>query len=300
MATVLAPVAVDVARILVADDDAIVRHLLVNGLRALGYEAHAVADGEQALAEAVRRRPDLAVLDVSMPGLDGLELTRRMREHADLRDLPVVLLTARTEPEDVAEGLGAGADDYLGKPFRVVELQARIEAALRRAATFARLAETARRDELTGLLNRRAWDEQLGQELARSARSGRSLSLALIDLDHFKRFNDTHGHQAGDRLLAEAAAGWRSALREGDVLARYGGEEFGLLLVDCELEDARVAVERVLARTPLGQSASAGVAQWNRVEVAGSLVARADAALYDAKERGRARVEVRRGPLVPV
>jgi diguanylate cyclase (GGDEF)-like protein len=147
-------------------------------------------------------------------------------------------------------------------------------------------------DSLTGLFNRRSWDEHLARELARARRERRPLSVVMIDLDHFKLFNDEHGHPAGDRLLAEAAAGWRAAIRATDVLARYGGEEFTLALPNCSPADAVSLVDRLRAVMPMGQSCSAGVACWNGKESGDSLVARADQALYQAKTQGRNRVVV--------
>jgi diguanylate cyclase (GGDEF)-like protein len=147
-------------------------------------------------------------------------------------------------------------------------------------------------DSLTGLFNRRSWDEHLARELARARRVRRPLSVVMIDLDHFKQFNDQHGHQAGDRLLVDAAAGWRAGIRATDVLARYGGEEFVLALPDCSPADAVALVERLRAMIPMGQSCSAGVACWNGKETGANLVARADQALYQAKTQGRNRVVV--------
>jgi len=147
-------------------------------------------------------------------------------------------------------------------------------------------------DSLTGLYNRRSWDEHLARELARARRERRPLSVVMIDLDHFKRFNDERGHPAGDELLAEAAAGWRTAIRATDILARYGGEEFTLALPDCSADDAVTLVDRLRTAIPMGQTCSAGVACWDGKESVSNLVARADRALYQAKTQGRNRVVV--------
>lgn len=163
---------------------------------------------------------------------------------------------------------------------------------IHRTDLLARLQSTARTDALTGLPNRRVWDEDLERELARAQRHGGSLCLAMLDLDKFKVYNDTHGHQAGDELLAAAATAWRPELRATDTLARYGGEEFAVLLPHSDLEGARIVVERLLAVVPLGQTASAGIAIWDGHERADELLARADSALYDAKHAGRARALV--------
>ncbi|MDX6583202.1 MAG: hypothetical protein QOI10_2386 [Solirubrobacterales bacterium] len=159
-----------------------------------------------------------------------------------------------------------------------------------RAELMATLAEVARTDELTGLANRRAWDEALARELERGRRDETPLCIAIVDLDRFKEYNDIHGHQAGDRLLKELAAAWREELRTTDVLARYGGEEFALALPGCDLEDAATIVERLRASTPAEQTASAGLVLWNGKESAELLFGRADKALYAAKESGRDRI----------
>jgi diguanylate cyclase (GGDEF)-like protein/PAS domain S-box-containing protein len=162
--------------------------------------------------------------------------------------------------------------------------------AIGRADLLARLERMVRTDDLTGLPNRRAWEEALPRELARSWREDRPLCVAMIDLDHFKSYNDARGHLAGDRLLKQAAGAWRTALRPYDVLARYGGEEFALIVPACGLDAAADLVERLRAVTPEGQSCSAGVAEWDRDEQPESLVARADSALYEAKRSGRDRI----------
>ena len=147
--------------------------------------------------------------------------------------------------------------------------------------------ESARIDSLTSLPNRRGWDEALGRELSRARRDKTSFCVALLDLDHFKEFNDEHGHQAGDRLLRRGASAWRLALRQSDLVARYGGEEFAVLLPACGLDEAMEVIERLREATPEGQTVSAGVAQWNGYEAEEVLIDRADLALYKAKREGR-------------
>ena len=160
--------------------------------------------------------------------------------------------------------------------------------AIERDAHVALLARQARTDELTALPNRRAWDEALAREMARAERTGDQLCVALLDLDHFKAFNDEHGHPAGDQHLRRTAAAWRRELRTIDVLARYGGEEFGILLPSTGLDEALQVIDRVRRSTPNGESASAGVVAYDGRESVDSLMARADAALYRAKHAGRA------------
>jgi diguanylate cyclase (GGDEF)-like protein/PAS domain S-box-containing protein len=168
-------------------------------------------------------------------------------------------------------------------------LAAEAAVAIDRADLLRRLEGMARTDELTGLPNRRAWDEELPRELARATRGEQPVCVAMLDLDRFKEFNDRHGHQAGDRLLKEAAGAWREVLRETDLLARYGGEEFAVILADCALLDAGRLVERLRSGTPEGETCSAGIAEWDREETPELLVGRADAALYEAKRTGRNR-----------
>jgi diguanylate cyclase (GGDEF)-like protein len=148
-------------------------------------------------------------------------------------------------------------------------------------------AAIALTDPLTGLANRRAWEDELRREVARAGRNSHRLALVMLDLDHFKQLNDTQGHQAGDTVLAEAAASWRGAVRTTDFLARYGGDEFAMLLPDCPAEYGETVLERIRTAIPPGCSCSAGIAYWNGAETAEALLSRADAALYEAKRAGR-------------
>ena len=182
----------------------------------------------------------------------------------------------------------AEADQETARAIKLLATEAAI--AIDRGELLGRLEVAARTDDLTGLLNRRAWDEELGRELARADRAGTSLCVAVVDLDRFKAYNDAHGHQAGDRFLKEISGAWSQSLRAGDILARYGGEEFALALPGTNLEHAEGMLERLRGRLPEGQTCSAGVCCWDGSETAGDLTARADTALYSAKDAGRNRV----------
>ena len=174
------------------------------------------------------------------------------------------------------------------RAVRLLALEAAI--AIERGELLGRLEVAARTDDLTGLLNRRAWNEELGRELSRADRAGRALCVAILDLDRFKQYNDTHGHQAGDRFLKQIAGHWTQTLRAGDILARYGGEEFALALPGTDLQHAERMLERLREALPERQTCSAGVCCWNGEESAETLTARADTALYAAKAAGRDRV----------
>jgi diguanylate cyclase (GGDEF)-like protein len=171
---------------------------------------------------------------------------------------------------------------------RLLALEAAI--AIERGELLGRLEVAARTDDLTGLLNRRAWDEELGREMSRADRDRGALCVAILDLDKFKLYNDTHGHQAGDRFLKQIAGAWSQTLRAGDILARYGGEEFAVALPGTNLEHAQQMLQRLRECLPAGQSCSAGVCRWDGAESAESLTSRADTALYTAKDAGRDRI----------
>ena len=180
-------------------------------------------------------------------------------------------------------------------------LAAEAAVAIDREHLLSKLEYLARRDELTGLLNRRVLGEELDREIATASRNQRPLSLVMLDLDHFKAYNDANGHQAGDRLLKSAASAWTTALRPADTIARYGGEEFIVVLPDCPPGAAIVAAERLRAGVPEGASCSAGVATLERGEGAAQLIRRADRALYYAKNSGRDRTcAAQPGALEPV
>jgi two-component system cell cycle response regulator len=300
-------------RALIADDDPVATAILGTALRSWGLEVTCAADGAAAwklLAD--EPAPDLAIIDWMMPGIDGIEICRRIRHHASLTGMYVLLLTSRGGRADLVAGLDAGADDYMVKPIDLEELRARVQVGLRVATLQARLAdrvndlqEASERlarlvstDVLTGVYTRRTWFELAATEFSRSRRYRRELSLMVMDLDFFKRVNDTFGHEAGDKLLGEFAAMVRRECRQSDVVGRLGGEEFALLAP----ETTQPAAERLAGRirdacrslavaSPLGLircSCSSGISAvvWDDENIEGTL-RRADAALYEAKRSGR-------------
>ncbi|HYJ47192.1 MAG TPA: diguanylate cyclase [Pyrinomonadaceae bacterium] len=301
--------------ILVADDEPVNRALIERRLRREGYHVLTAQNGSEAVEKTKNSLPDLVILDVMMPVMDGMEACRRIKESEATRDIPVIFLSARDETEMKVSGLTLGANDYISKPFRAEELLARVHVAIRlknerdqlresaeEAATRAEVAqERAMTDALTGLLNRYGLQHTLAREHAEARRYDRPLSCLMIDLDNFKKVNDTYGHAAGDIALQQIASILREAVRRSDTVFRYGGEEFLVLLPQTDLEGAAALAEKIRAATssrPFGDgehvfslSVSAGASCLAANESGNDMIARADMALYHAKEKGRNRVE---------
>jgi diguanylate cyclase (GGDEF)-like protein len=298
-------------KILAAEDNPVFQSMLRSMLTKWGYEVTVARDGAEAWqALQSEDSPRLAILDWMMPGMDGVEVCRRIRSAAREPYIYILLLTARTESQDLVEGMEAGADDYLTKPFNAHELRVRLRAGrrildLQEELLRAReaLREQATHDSLTGLLNRASILETLRIELSRAGRESQPVSLLIVDLDRFKLINDTHGHLVGDAVLRESARRMRAAVRRSDSVGRYGGEEFLIVLPACEGEAARVQAERVREAVaggpytacgqPLTVTCSIGVASRSRPSLldTDALVRESDLALYRAKDRGRNRVE---------
>jgi two-component system cell cycle response regulator len=239
--------------VLIADDDPVSRRLLEVSLNKTGYKVDTTVDGAEALARLEQGdSPRLVVLDWMMPKMDGVEVCRATRKLAREPYVYIILLTARGRQEEIIEGLEAGADDYITKPFDLAELKARLRAGKRildlqeqLVSTREQLRLQATHDSLTGILNRPAIMDTLHKELVRSARKHTPLAVIMADIDHFKNINDTHGHLAGDDVLREATRRMGGAIRVYDSLGRYGGEEFLIVAPGCSTQDARVQAERL-------------------------------------------------------
>ncbi len=296
-------------RVLVADDDRVTREYLAGLLRGNGLEAIAVENARQTLDAIAASKPDLILLDVVMPGMGGLECCRLLKAATAPTFVPIVLITAKTDVESRVEGLRIGADDYVCKPFDSRELLARVHSLLRLKAMHddvtaakERLERLATHDELTGLHNYRYLHTRMSEELKRAERHRDPLACAMIDVDHFKQVNDTHGHDTGDAVLVEIARRLRAGIRDIDVLARYGGEEFLMLLPTTQLSGALVVAERVfnsIGSAPMRHNAielkvtvSVGIALYPSRDVRSKdqLIKAADVALYQAKNEGRNRI----------
>ncbi|HKW99965.1 MAG TPA: diguanylate cyclase [Bryobacteraceae bacterium] len=299
-------------KVLIADDNSSFRVVLEKMLTKWGYNVILCENGSRAL-EILQSAdpPRLAILDWMMPGMDGVEVCRRVRELNQEPYIYILLLTAKDTSEELVEGMEAGADDYLTKPVDSHELRVRVRAGrriidLQEELVHAReaLRRQATRDALTGLWNRSAMFDILTRELKRSRRESTTLALIMADLDNFKRINDTLGHTAGDAVLKEAARRMGACVRTYDSPCRYGGEEFLIILPGCDLEGAVLRAEEIrsaLAGAPfqipegsLAVTCSLGITSTSHAETFDEsvLIRQADEALYGAKRNGRNRTEV--------
>ncbi|MDP3179242.1 MAG: diguanylate cyclase [Spirochaetaceae bacterium] len=290
-------------RIFVVDDSSLALAALSKLLGAEGYETslrqHPMGAAE-AIAEAA---PDLVLLDVVMPGMSGIELLRALKASPATTDIPVIMVTALTDAQLVHEALESGAFDYIRKPYEAIEVAARVRSALRIREYQDRLKELSQRDSLTGLLNHGTFIATLQRELEAAAAAGKPLSVAMIDLDHFKTVNDTYGHAAGDLVLAGISALLRDSVGQSGIAGRYGGEEFcvllrgfGLAMAKRHAEAFRALVEERswdVGSAVVKITLSSGIAEAEASSNAGALIAAADKALYTAKKQGRNRVEAR-------
>jgi diguanylate cyclase (GGDEF)-like protein len=289
--------------ILVVEDDEDARMVLAELLKPR-YEVDAVGDGETALRRAADVQPDLVLLDLFLPGMDGFGALTGLRRDAKTADTPVIFLSAQGDAETKSQGLSLGASDYLAKPFSEQELLARVDRTLKLSAQKEHYRALAQTDGLTGLPNFRSFHARLEEEVARAHRYGHPLACAMVDLDGLKQINDQLGHAAGNRAILALADAVREELRDTDFAARYGGDEFVVLLPYTNEAQGALFAERLRKRLAdvseqagLPVRGSIGVAavmpeELDSPDAAEDLLRRADEALYNAKRSGRDRVEV--------
>lgn len=284
-------------RVLLIDDEGAMRAILRRVLHRAAIEVHEAEDGDAGLDRARTVQPDLILLDVQLPGRDGFETLRRLKEDARTRSIPVIFVSGRDAPSEKARGLDLGAVDYIVKPVDAEEFPARVRVALRARGERIRLERRAYCDALTGLGNRLALEEHLAADWSLARRRGAPLGVLMTDFDRFKSVNDLGGHAAGDSLLAKAAGVLRETVRAGDFVARYGGDEFLVIAQDCDLEGILTMGERLRRAIaeirlddppdfPVRMSVGAAVREERDADPS-ALIRRADVALYHAKGSGR-------------
>ena len=290
--------------VLIVDDDPFAARMMESALSLAGFDATWADSGTKALAQIDASTPDLLLVDVLLPDIDGFELCRKLRAKSMFEIVPIIFVTARGDVEERIRGLTVGGNDYMVKPFDPRELVARVATHLQRIAS---LREMAIRDGLTRCYNHKYFKLRLGEELSRAHRAHRVFSVAMLDIDHFKAVNDVHGHLTGDAVLSELANVVMASVRSIDLVARYGGEEFSLLLADTQAKEAAVLASRIRERVerypfrtpgdderpPLRVTVSIGLAEaGSLLEPPDEILARVDRALYAAKESGRNRIVV--------
>jgi len=287
-------------KVLLVDDNADKRQLLTVALEAAGYGVHTATDGVEGLAAVEALQPDLIITDVMMPNMDGYEMARRVRANPVTRFIPIIIQTsARNAAGDARRGAEVGALGYITDPTDLGLLLARARTLLDFKNYLDSCEEAAFTDHLTGLANRRRFERQLEREVARTHRYGRPFCLLMLDIDHFKQVNDTHGHEAGDEALRRLAIALQAGTRGIDTVARIGGEEFALVLPETDAARGLEVAERLRQEIKEAEipeaghiTVSIGLAECtDAYGDARELFSAADAALYEAKRLGRDRVQ---------
>ena len=290
-------------RLLVVDDQPI-NIQVMQQILAADFQVFPATSGAQALALCQDNPPDLVLLDIVMPEMDGFEVCRQLKANDGTRNIPIIFVTAYTDAEEETKGLALGAVDFISKPVNPAVVRARVKTQLTLKFQSDVMRKLVFLDGLTGVYNRRYFDQQLDMEMARSVRNKSPLALIMLDVDFFKRYNDHYGHQAGDDCLRQIAQAIQSGLRRpADLVARYGGEEFGCILPETSFDDAMIIAAELerqvraihiphvqsdvtpLVTISLGVSGRAGDTPGD----AKTVLAQADAQLYKAKHAGRAR-----------
>jgi len=291
------------ARVLIVDDDPAVRDSIHEFLTIMDYQTFKVSSAEEAMGFLRKKHVDVIITDIIMDGMDGLDLTRFIKDHYDS---DVIVITGYTGDYTYEEAINRGADDFVFKPVKFEELQLRLKRVLRerqltheRTLILEQLKELAITDDLTKLFNSRHFYNQIEQEVSRYNRYKRPFSILLIDVDHFKHFNDTYGHLEGDRILRRVARLITSCMRTMDTAYRYGGEEFTVLLPETTCDAALTVAERIKESVcsesldyinDARVTVSIGATEYSDMDTVSDLVKRADRAMYIAKQKGRNRI----------
>ncbi|KUG21722.1 diguanylate cyclase/phosphodiesterase domain 1 (ggdef) [hydrocarbon metagenome] len=295
------------ATILCIDDDSDILNLLEKILSGIGYNVIKAADGKQGISEALTRKPDLILLDIVMPGMDGYEICKKIKDKEETKNIPIIFITAKKEDEDEAKGLKIGAVDYIRKPLYPPIIKSRIRTQLDLKLKTDMLERLVSIDGLTNIYNRRKFDETLKLEWKRALRNNRHLSLIMSDIDHFKGYNDHYGHTAGDDCLRRVSQGLKNLLqRPADLLARYGGEEFAVILPETDyngaiyiskfllkgIEDLNISYPHspVVGHVTISIGIATSIPGKN-CDTPLHLIEAADSMLYVAKQNGRNQIQ---------
>lgn len=292
-----------ITKILVVDDNLNNIRLLTDILEDENFTVYTADNGAAVLAMVHKLKPDVILLDIMMPGLDGFEVCKLLKNDFDIKDIPVIMVTAKTEGIDIKKSLEMGAFDYIKKPIDEIEVIARVQSAIQFKQTQDKLKEMAMKDGLTGLYNHALLIELFEKEIDKQQRNNGSISFAMIDIDNFKKINDTYGHISGDTVLKELSNILMSSVRGGDIVGRYGGEEFSIVFPGIDEQNAFQLCERIrkevedfnfeIGIETVKITISIGI---NFNELKGiinkrEIIQKADEALYRAKHNGRNRVE---------
>lgn len=286
------------SRILIVDDDDTIRVLMNEFLTTLGYECHTASGGLDALDILEKNPVDVVITDIIMPGMDGLELTRQIKEQYDYE---IIVMTGFAGEYSYEEVIQRGASDFVFKPVRYEELHLRLQRVLRERSMREKLERLAITDDLTKLFNARHFYRRLTAEIERADRYDHPLALLMLDIDHFKAYNDTYGHIEGNTVLARLGQIIRSKLRRLDSAYRYGGEEFTVILPETDGANAHYVARRLLKASGneiffptddngVGITVSIGIAQYRPGEEMEAFIKRADMAMYESKKQGRNRI----------
>lgn len=296
------------SKVLVVDDNQLNARLLADILEDEGFKVYSISDAFEVIAFTHREKPDIILLDIMMPGMDGFQVCQLLKNDVQSGDIPVIMVTAKTQGTDIKRALDIGAFDYIKKPIDEIEVVARVHSALRFKKQQDQLKETAMKDGLTGIYNHALLMEFLTKEFHKQSRTGESFCFVMLDIDYFKKVNDTYGHTAGDMVLKELSRILVESVRNCDVVGRYGGEEFGLVLSGINADQALHLCERIRSsiekhsfiigdgNKKINITVSMGVCvkSSQEPEPLAEIVKKADEALYRAKAAGRNKVELSR------
>ncbi|MDF2947842.1 MAG: diguanylate cyclase [Bacillales bacterium] len=291
-------------RLLVVDDSPLNVRLLTDILEDEGYEVFSVNNGSDVLDATLINKPEVILLDIMMPGLDGFEVCHLLKTTYETKNIPIIMVTAKSESADIKRALELGAHDYVKKPFDESEVLARIQSALRLKEYQDILRDMAMKDSLTGLYNHALLIDLFEKEFAKTKRDGDGLTFVMLDIDHFKKVNDTYGHSAGDVVLKDVSKILLESIRSCDIVGRYGGEEFSIVLLTSHSSEVIEICERIRKNIEnysfnIGDSSisitislGAYISDFNSQITPKEMIKLADESLYTAKRNGRNRLEV--------